>query len=153
MEKPGKGPTIEVAERFASGDYTSRVDEHDSGNLGSKVNRLGEALEARSRMDLRDVDETVRTFIEYLPDATLLTNRDGEVVLANSHACDLFGYEPGELLGASVDILIPTDSREAHLEHRKAFVAAPSHRPMGQGLELHSNCKHSAATANSSPSP
>ena len=72
--------------------------------------------------------------IESGPDALLLVDIEGRIVFANSQAIAVFGYSPGELLGQSVDLLVPVRLRVAHAAHRKAFSQAPCARPMGAGL-------------------
>lgn len=70
------------------------------------------------------------------PDAIIIVDTHGHIVLANVHAGALFGYETEELLGVSVDRLVPEASRAAHLGMREGYFAEPRLRPMGVGLDL-----------------
>jgi PAS domain S-box-containing protein len=79
---------------------------------------------------------TLEDLIETVPDAMIGVRPDGRIALANSSAEGLFGYERGELIGASVDDLVPDEIRARHAGHRDRFAARPSTRPMGIGLEL-----------------
>jgi PAS domain S-box-containing protein len=79
-----------------------------------------------------------RDLLEAVPDAIVEVNRDGLIVLLNAAAENIFGYERQELLGQSVELLIPHAMRRQHLEHRTRYAAHPSMRPMGSGLELFS---------------
>ncbi len=80
---------------------------------------------------------TYRELLETAPDAMLVVDESGTVVLANSHAQRLFGYAEQALIGASIEDLVPAAAAEAHRRHRKRFFAAPDNRPMGAGTVLH----------------
>ena len=89
---------------------------------------------------LRDnklVEARFRGLLESMPDAIILANRTGRIVLANTQAEHLFGYATGELRGQAVEILLPQPLRESHVRHRAAFFVQPRSRSMGVGLELH----------------
>jgi PAS domain S-box-containing protein len=74
--------------------------------------------------------------VEASPDAILLTDDDGCIVLLNGRAEAMFGYAPDELLGSTVETLVPEQCRAAHRAHRARYAAAPEAREMGSGLEL-----------------
>lgn len=78
--------------------------------------------------------ELFQNLIESAPDAILLVTEQGEVQLANAQSHDLFGYEPGELIGKLVDQLMPERFREEHAGHRHDYVENPSKRLMGEHL-------------------
>jgi PAS domain S-box-containing protein len=65
-----------------------------------------------------------------------MTDENGRIVLVNSETERLFGYERGELLGQTVEMLLPARFREMHPAHRGAFRAAPVKRSMGHGRDL-----------------
>ena len=69
------------------------------------------------------------------PDAVLVVDRDGCIQRANDRVRDLFGYEPEELLGSPVDVLVP-ESVADHPELVASYFEDPEPRPMGAGLEL-----------------
>jgi PAS domain S-box-containing protein len=60
----------------------------------------------------------------------------GRVVLANLEAERLLGYEPGTLLGVSLEALLVPEQRQQHVRLRSAYQEAPRRRPMGQGANL-----------------
>jgi PAS domain S-box-containing protein len=60
----------------------------------------------------------------------------GQIVMGNGQAERLFGYSREELLGQSVEILVPERYRSKHTIHRHGYFGAPGVRPMGVGLEL-----------------
>jgi PAS domain S-box-containing protein len=81
--------------------------------------------------------EVYRKLIEVAPDAMLLLNAEGRITLANLQMERLFGYTKRELLGQSIELLIPERVRETHARHRTRFFQAPTVRPMGLGLPLY----------------
>jgi len=91
-----------------------------------KVQREAKLLEAR-----------FRDLLESTPDAIVMVNVTGRIVLVNSQAERVFGYERAELLGQAVEVLLPHRYRGAHLGHRSGFFGAPRTRTMGAGLELY----------------
>ena len=69
-------------------------------------------------------------------DATIISDHLGYIRIANAAAEALFGYGPGELIGQSIEILVPEAHRDRHRTLREHFAAAPRARPMVAGLEL-----------------
>ena len=74
--------------------------------------------------------------LEYMPDAIVLVNPAGQIVLTNKLAETLFGYARGELGGKLVEELLPARFRREHVGLRLTYVAQPRNRPMAAGLEL-----------------
>ncbi len=87
--------------------------------------------------DQRRSEERFRLAVEAAPNAMLMVDGRGTIVLANAHAEELFGYRREELLGRPVEVLVPARFRETHAGDRERFVAAPRARAMGMGRELH----------------
>ena len=94
------------------------------------------AREAASRIEMV-AERKFRELIENAPDAILQVDSMGLIVLANRTAELVFGYSRDELIGMSVDALVPETVRSRHLDHRRGFEAAGESRPMGMGLDLH----------------
>ncbi len=82
-------------------------------------------------------DEIAWAIVELAPNAILLVEPEGTIVLANHQAEEMFGFAPGELFGADVDRLVPQQIRNLHRAHRRAYHADPRTRPMGSGLDLY----------------
>src|SRR6266567_533428 len=91
----------------------------------------------RSIVERKWADGEFRGLLESAPDAMVIVNRFGEIVLVNSQTENLFGYSREELLGQRVEILIPSKFHEKHPHHRDGFFNEPRLRPMGAGLELY----------------
>ncbi len=81
-------------------------------------------------------DAFFRTLLDSAPDAMLIVDDAGNVVLVNGQAEKMFGYERQELLGQTIDMLLPERLRAAHAGHRASFARQPRLRRMGVGLEL-----------------
>jgi PAS domain S-box-containing protein len=77
-----------------------------------------------------------RALLEAAPDAMVIANDHGKIALVNAQTEKLFGYKREELLGQSVEMLIPERYRGGHVHHRRDYTDAPRLRPMGAGREL-----------------
>jgi PAS domain S-box-containing protein len=97
-------------------------------NLASSQARLAErgALEATR----------FRTLLEASPEAMIISNRRGEIVIVNARAEQLFGYSREELIGRPIEDLIPERLRHTHRGHRESYLASPTIRSMGVGRDL-----------------
>jgi PAS domain S-box-containing protein len=82
-------------------------------------------------------DQWLRTAIESSPSGLLMTDREGIIVLVNREVERLFGYSREELLGKSVEALVPARHRGRHVKDRHGFTAQPEVRAMGAGRDLH----------------
>ena len=71
------------------------------------------------------------------PDGILVVDPAGRIQMVNSHMEQLFGYHRNELLGQSVEMLVPDRFRRNHASLRDGFAAHPSNRPMGAGRDLY----------------
>jgi PAS domain S-box-containing protein len=82
-----------------------------------------------------------RDLLEAAPDAIIEVDREGRILLLNLVTEKLFGYSREELLGRSVEMLVPDALRGGHAQHRADYWAHPITRPMGIGLALHGRRK------------
>lgn len=90
----------------------------------------------RDVTDRREADKKFRDLLDSAPDAMVIVRESGEIELANKQTESLFGYAHGELVGQTIEVLMPQRFRGAHSGHRQGFFAHPNVRGMGQGLEL-----------------
>ena len=82
------------------------------------------------------INERLGALLDAAPDAMVAAESDGDIVWVNMQAERLFGYSREELLGRSVEMLVPEHARAAHPEYRRHFLRDPRHRPIGAGMRL-----------------
>ena len=102
-----------------------------SGNL------LGFGKVTRDLSERQQATERFRLIVESAPNAIVMANHEGIIVLVNSQTEQLFGYTRDELIGQSVDRLVPERVRSAHPSYRAGFFTDPKTRAMGAGRDLY----------------
>ncbi len=90
----------------------------------------------RDVTERKRAEDMFRGLLEAAPDAMVIVNEVGRIVLVNSQTERLFGYPRNELLDQPVEMLIPERFRLLHPQHRRAYNDSPRVRGMGAGLEL-----------------
>jgi PAS domain S-box-containing protein len=106
-----------------------------------KGNVLGVFAAARDITGRKKAEEKFGALLEAAPDAIVIVNKSGQIILVNAQTEKLFGYGRQELLGQAVEVLVPKRFRDAHPGHRTSFFAKPTARSMGAGLELYGQRK------------
>ncbi len=91
----------------------------------------------RDISERRRAEERFRSLLEAAPDAMVIVDAQGRIVLVNSQTQKLFGYAREELLGQPVEMLMPQRLRAQHPAHRAGYFANPRVRPMGSALDLY----------------
>lgn len=106
----------------------------------SPIAANGRTLAVAAVVDLTErkrLEQRFRASVESSPVAKIMVDGRGVIVLANAEARRLFGYEERQLVGSSVEMLVPEPHRAVHTGLRSAFLAAPSARRMGSGRDLY----------------
>jgi PAS domain S-box-containing protein len=142
---PGTGVPSEAEERM-QGEVTrlrARVAELErvaaermqaesaSGRQHDESRRVVEAEEA-----LRRSEATARAFLETAGEGIIVVDRHGRIVLVNARAELMFGYRRDELIGQTLELLLPERMREIHVQHRTSYFREPRVRRMGKDLVL-----------------
>lgn len=94
--------------------------------------RIEEAL-----LEARRSESKFRSLVESAPDAIVVVNDQGLIVLVNSQTEQLFGYARAELLGKSIEMLVPERFRTGHMAHRAAYLTAPRTRMKKAGVDFY----------------
>ncbi len=107
---------------------------------GKPMRMLGATMEITQRKEaesaLKETSQKFRLVVEASPSGILLADEKGRMTLVNEQLTKLFGYAREELVGQSVDLLVPERFQTEHAAQRNRFHQAPSARMMGQGREL-----------------
>ncbi len=95
---------------------------------------------AATRKDIAGIlhksGQMVPALLESASQAIIAVDAAGRIVLANARTQEIFGYSREELLGGSIEMLLPESSRHRHVQERADYIANPRVRPMGIGMEL-----------------
>jgi protein-histidine pros-kinase len=109
---------------------------NDAGAVEWLVTNKRDITHQKAMRDSRVVDARYRDLLEAIPDAIVIVNNTGNIVLVNSQTESLFCYARADLLGQPIERLVPARFRHKHPDSRMNFFASPKVRPMGAGLEL-----------------
>ena len=133
--------TMEYRLRRRDGEYRSTLDSgaprFEAG--GRFVGYIGSAVDVT---EVKHADERMQLAVEAAPNAMVMVNELGQIILLNAQAERVFGYTRDELLGRSIDVLVPESLRSAHAGHRESYLLRPSARVMGAGRDLYGRRKN-----------
>ena len=115
---------------------STRAIRDDQGKLECFVTNKKDVTHLKVLRDSKLIEARYRDLLESTPDAIVIVNNTGRIVLANGQAEKLFGYDRVELRGKPVEVLLPERYRGGHVEHRSNYFSQPRTRTMGAGLEL-----------------
>jgi PAS domain S-box-containing protein len=105
---------------------------YDASGLATHLIGIVHDITERKRLEERRAED----LLEAAPDAMVVVDQAGRIVLINAQTERLFGYQREEILGQPVGVLIPQRFRERHQAHRLTFFSEPRVRPMGAQLQL-----------------
>lgn len=89
----------------------------------------------------QESQSTAHALFQAAAQGIFIVDRNGKIVMANPATQQMFGYPVNELLGKSVDLLVPDQLRGVHVAHRERYFASPQSRPMGVGMDLQARRK------------
>ncbi len=113
--------------------FTKKEQEGELNDLKSELKRFERLYE-----DVTGIpDKTFRLIVESVPNGIVITNSMGEIIFLNQEAEKMFGYDHGQLIGQSVEELIPESFRKNHIKYRASFMKEPEVRSMGRGRDLY----------------
>ena len=92
-------------------------------------------------------NEKIKMLLEVAPEAMLVVDSQGKIILVNAQCEKFFGYPRDELLGQLVEILVPDELRDIHTQHRQKYTLNPTIRPMGSGTYLKARRKDGSLVA------
>lgn len=105
--------------------------------MAGKINTNSSDFAAGSAALLAGKGELAQLLLDSAPDAMVIANQQGKIILVNRQTEQMFGYRRSQLLDQPVEILLPERFRKRHGEHRADYVAEPRIRAMGTGLDLY----------------
>ena len=136
-------PVLVDGEMFGTLSFSSRrprrdpFQQSDLDIMKLMASWLGSELSRKEKDDaLRKAEESFRKGIDASPAGMIMVDQQGCVTYANKKALTLFGYEFIDLLGSSIELLVPEVSRPAHPRFRAEYMARSVPRPMGPGSDL-----------------
>lgn len=131
---------VRLTRRAGRGDYSGWLDYRSSDEVGELVTAFNEsnrrtrrllselAAEARAA---RRAEAATDSLLESAADGIIISSPEGRILRVNREAERIFGYPRQELLGRSIEELIPARLRQAHHAHLAGYVGAPEARAMG----------------------
>ncbi|MBI3877903.1 MAG: PAS domain S-box protein [Verrucomicrobia bacterium] len=138
LEKLNAELEREIAERKKAEEALRRAQAGLEARVRERTDELARANEALEGeiAERRRGEERFRLVVEASPSGIVMANREGRIVLINSQTEKMFGYARDELVGQSIETLVPARFRGGHPGHRAEFFSMPASRPMGAGHNL-----------------
>jgi len=123
---------VTAARRIAGGDFSART---ELGHGSSEMSELARAFDEMAG-SLEQLFEQSQRVMEVAPEAFIISDEAGRIVMVNAQTEKLFGYTREELLGQTVEMLVPERARSAHAAYRESYRDSPVVRDMGARGDL-----------------
>lgn len=129
--------SLEYAYRTATGQlwFTGKVARFPDQGLGAVI------IIHENISEYQHLENRFRQAVEAAPNAIVMVNESGTIVMVNAQTELSFGYTRAEMIGRAVEMLVPERFRGAHPDFRRAYFADPVSRPMGAGRDLYGRRK------------
>ncbi len=98
-------------------------------------------LYVKSRRVLRVAEQNMFSVFNTTPTPLVMINQQGKIELTNQALCELFDYDGDELIGQSIEILIPEEFRQNHAQYMEGYNKKPEKRAMAERADLHARAK------------
>lgn len=123
--------------RMTKAELIARLEDLEAELSGGAVSPVRKRIED----ELRESEERFRMIVESVPNGIIMVNDRGEIILVNHEAENLFGYGREELLGSSIEMLVPERQRSLHASYRGGLRSHFRNREMGAGRDLQARRK------------
>jgi len=146
---PEDVPCFEAVHRCKDGTHlyvntSVRALRDSAGQVQCYLHHKADVTHLKMRRDARLIEARYQDLLDSTPDAIVIVNDIGRILLVNGQAEALFGYHHDELLGDLLECLLPERFRSAHVGHRSGYLSQSRKRPMGAGLALYARRKDGA---------
>ena len=134
-------PVFEAVRRRKDGSLLhvsiSRRTIRGDGGTPVTLSTIKDVTQLKVLREAKLLEAQFRNLLESTPDAIIMVNVTGQIILVNAQAETVFGYRRTQLVGRPVEMLLPERFRTPHNTHRRNFFAQPRTRTMGVGLDLY----------------
>jgi PAS domain S-box-containing protein len=107
------------------------------GNPTRSIGTVQDITELKkAELLLRKNEKRISELLDATPDAIVVINEGGKIIMINKQGCDLFKFEKEDIIHQSIDILVPAAVRYRHAQHRMTYTQSPKVRGMGASMDL-----------------
>ncbi|MFI5253004.1 MAG: PAS domain S-box protein [Bacteroidota bacterium] len=118
-------------------DISNKLIEPSDGSPAVILSSRKDVTRVKVINDIKLMEAKLGMIFESMPEGLIMVNSTGHIILANSQVEKMFGYQPADLKGNTIEGLLPERFRHGHIIHRLNYIVNPHARPMGTGLELY----------------
>lgn len=138
FEREIKTPSGEV--RYSLATYTPDI--VDNEVIGFIAHVADITNNKKVEISHSQLERKFRNLLESTPDALVIVDKSGCIQLINHQLENIFGYSKSEIIGQSIDLLLPERFKANHASHMHTYFSSPKNRPMGAGVQLYAQRKN-----------